>query len=101
MTRLCIKLVLIVIKFSQRLLLADSQARDLHCGNLNVLSVPGGRILDAYKFVLEIGKYELIAIFIEGNNIFDQELPSTVSPGKAANDLIDLTNFVTAREKES
>ena len=76
------------------LLLADSQARFLEAGNFNILSLPGASIRHLYDYIPPAGR---IILFIGGNDLFDGIEPSSKTPQKVAQDLIELANFACQR----
>lgn len=82
-------------------LLADSQARHLEAGNFNILSLPGAHIQHAYDFIPVEGTFEIIVIFIGGNDLFNGFKPSSKPPQKVAQDLIELADFVCKRTRSS
>ena len=45
------------------LFLADSQARFLEAGNLNILSLPGASIRHLYDYIPPAGRFEIIILF--------------------------------------
>ena len=82
------------------LLIANSQARELVAGNLNILSVPGGSIRDDYKFISNDQQYELIILFIGGNDLFSGCVPSYKPPSQVAQELHSLANFLVPRKSD-
>ena len=52
------------------LLIADSQARYLTFGNINISSLPGATVDNVYQFVPPQGKNEIIVLFVGGNDIY-------------------------------
>ena len=68
-------------------LIADSQARELVAGNLNILSDPSGSIVDANKFISNDQQYELIILFTGGNDLFSGCVPSYKPPSQVTSQL--------------
>ena len=62
------------------LLIADSQARYLTFGNINILSLPGATVNNVYQFVPPQGKYEIIVLFVGGNVLYSGYHPSVATP---------------------
>ena len=86
---------------TRNLIIADSQCRNLIFPNFNILSLPGARISHAYKFLPAKGRYNLITLFIGGNDLFDGIDNSSREPievaediAKLASKLLPLANFV-------
>ena len=82
------------------LLIAESQARELVAGNLSILSLPGGSISDAYNFIHNEQQYEIIILFIGGNELISGCVPSYKPPSQVAQELHSLANFLAPRTKE-
>ena len=83
------------------LFLADSQARLLEAGNLNILSLPGASIRHLYDYIQPAGRFEIIILFTGGNDLFDGFEPSSKTPQKIAQDLIELADFACQRTRSS
>ena len=86
---------------TRNLIIADSQCRNLIFPNFNILSLPGAQISHAYKFLPAKGRYNLITLFIGGNDLFDGIDNSSREPievaediAKLASKLLPLANFV-------
>ena len=77
---------------------ADSQARFLEAGNFNILSLPGANIRHLYDYIPPAGR---IILFIGGNDLFDGIEPSSKTPQKVAQDLIELANFACQRTRNN
>ena len=58
------------------LMIADSQARRLVFPNFNILSIPGGKILHVQSHLPRKCQYEIICLFIGGNDTFNGTQPS-------------------------
>ena len=82
------------------LFLADSQARFLEAGNLNLLSLPGASIRHLYDYIPPAGRFEIIILFIGGNDFFDGFEPSSKTPRKVAQDQIELADFACQRARD-
>lgn len=72
---------------TRNLIIADSQARHLNAPNFNILSLPGGHIKHAYSFLPPAGAYDIIVLFIGGNDLFSGHSPSGRAPELVAEDL--------------
>ena len=66
------------------LFIADSQTRDLEFPNINILTLPGAKVNDVQRFIPPKGKYELIAIFLGGNDLYNYCLLSESSVEQVA-----------------
>ena len=66
------------------LFIADSQTRDLEFPNINISTLPGAKVNDVQRIIPPKGKYELIAIFVGGNDLYNYCLPSESSVEKVA-----------------
>ena len=82
------------------LLIADSQARHLKEGNLNIISLPGAGVRHVYNFIPPKNEFDLIILFIGGNDLFDDTEPSDTPAPQIANELIELANFLSERAKQ-
>ena len=76
------------------LLIADSQARHLTFGNINILSVPGALTKDVSPFIPPPGKFDLIVLLIGGNDLYNGYHPSETSPNVVALRIADLAERV-------
>ena len=83
------------------LFLADSQAGFLEAGNRNILSLPGASIRHLYDYNPPAGRFEIIILFIGGNDLFDGFELSSKTPQKIAQDLIELADFACQRTRSS
>ena len=79
----------------------NSPARFLEAGNLNILSLPGASIRHLYDYIPPAGRFEIIILFIGGNDLFDGFEPSSKTPQKVAQDLIELADFACQRTRSS
>ena len=66
------------------LFIEDSQTRDLEFPNINILTLPEAKVNDVQRFIPPKGKYELIAIFVGGNDLYNYCLPSESSVEQVA-----------------
>ena len=82
------------------LLIADSQARHLKAGNLNIISLPGAKARDVYNFIPPKNEFDLIILFVGGNDLFDYTEPSYTPAPQIANEIIALANFLSERAKQ-
>ena len=78
-------------------LLADSQARYLEAGNLNILSLPVACLLHAYNIIPHKIEFEIIILFFGGNDLFGGFEPSPIFPQKNAQDFLELAVFACQR----
>ena len=79
---------------NRSLLIADSQAKSLEFSNINILSLPGAKIEDIYRFVPHRGQYHKIVLFAGGNDLYNGYLPSSNSVDEVANRIINLANHL-------
>ena len=78
---------------SYNLLIADSQARELEFDNFDILSVPGARIGNINEnFYPSKDPLKIIVLLIGGNDTYDYQVPSTVSPADIAIELRNLAD---------
>ena len=54
---------------THNLIITDSQGRNLTFANFNILVLAGARVGDVRPFLPAEGRYDLIALFIRGNNL--------------------------------
>ena len=79
---------------TKNLLISDSQAKNLFFSNFNILSIPGGRIKDVWLFLPSPGEYEIIVLFIGGNDLFEFQRLSGTSSKSAADQLSELAEHL-------
>ena len=84
-------------KFS---LITDSKGRHYESVNLNILSPPGATIKDVYTFVPLIYQYSRIILFNGGNDWYNGGKPSDKMNTDIANQLIELSNFLSEKTEE-
>ena len=84
---------------SRNLLIADSQGKELDIANFNVLSLPGACVRHVYNFIPKNDSYDTVVLFIGGNDLFCNNLPSTKSVEDLAQKLSDLANFLLTKIK--
>ena len=85
---------------SRNLIIADSQARELDIANFNVLSLPGARVRHVYNFVPKKGDYDIVVLFIGGNDLFCGNIPSTLSADDLVQEISDLANLLLTKAKK-
>ena len=87
------------------LLISDSQTQYLNYPNLNILSIPCGKVCHARNFLPNKGAYDIIIIFIGGNDLFEKTtragIPvfSSVTPVQVANELIEFAEEALLTKK--
>ena len=79
---------------TKNLLISDSQAKNLFFPNFNILSIPGGKIKDVWLFLPSPGEYEIIVLFIGGNDLFEFQRLSGTSSKSAADQLSELAEHL-------
>ena len=79
------------------LLIADSQAIYLDAGNLNIVSLPGASVRQAYDYNPPAGLFDIIILFIGGNDLNNFNEPSPTPARKVADDIVELANFLGNR----
>ena len=80
--------------------IADSQARYLTFGNINILLLPGATVNNVYQFVPPQGKYEIIVLFVGGNDLYSGYLPSVATPQEVFERIESLANtLITVAKK--
>ena len=72
---------------SKYLLLADSQDRNIEFPNFNILSIPGSRIAQVQQFLPIKDKFNIIVVFIGGNDLYNDTLPSPLSEQQVVDEL--------------
>ena len=75
---------------AKTLLIGDSQVRQLQFANVNILSLAGAGVQDAYRFVTQAGIYDTIILLIGGNDLYKGYHPSQASVEEVANSIFDL-----------
>ena len=78
----------------RNLLIADSQAKYLDFANFNILSLPGAKVHDVYNFIPRVGRFDIIVLFVGGNDLFHSKSPSKVSSEEIADNISDLANVL-------
>ena len=81
----------------RNLLIADSQAKCLDFANFNILSLPGAKVHDVYNFIPRVGRFNIIVLFVGGNDLFQGKLPSKVSSEEVADKISDLANVLKGK----
>ena len=80
-------------------MIADSQARHLDAGNLNILSLPGAGVRHVYDFLPPEGKYVTIILFVGGNDLYNATTPSDTPAREVATNIIELAYLLCKRAK--
>ena len=83
-----------IFKFSSSsiLLIADSQACHLDFRNFKILSLPGAKFHHKPPFIPPTRKYELIALFIGGNDLCDGFVPTNKTPEKVPSGILTVAD---------
>ena len=74
------------------LLIGDSQVRKLIYPEINILSLPGAGVKHVQNFIPPKGKYEKIATFIGGNDLYNGYLPSNTPVQEVVDSICELAN---------
>ena len=82
---------------TRQLLYADSQARNLRAGNLNVLSLPGASVRHFYNYLPPHNLFDLVILFVGGNDLYNYTRPTLTPATQVADDIVDLENFLSER----
>ena len=86
---------------SENTILGDSEIKHLNFPNFNKLSLPGAQIRHLSEFFPQAHSYDRIFIFIDGNDLFKGDLPSTQEPHEVAEELNNLaTELVPLANKK-
>ena len=81
----------------RNLLIADSQAKYLDFANFNILSLPGAKVHEVYNFIPRVGRFDIIVLFVGGNDLFQGKSPSKVSLEEVADKISDLANVLKGK----
>ena len=84
---------------TKTLLIADSQARNLEAGNLNILSLPGACVRHVYNFIPPKGLFDIIILFVGGNDLYFFQKPTLTPASQVAHEIIDIANLLCHRAK--
>ena len=84
---------------TKTLLIADSQARNLEAGNLNILSLPGACVRHVYNFIPPKDNFDIIVLFVGGNDLYFFKNPTTTPALQVAHEITDLANLFCDRAK--
>ena len=79
---------------TRNLLISDSQGNGLDIANFNVLSLPGAKIEHVYNFIPKRNLYDIIVLFIGGNNLFATTKKNLVRQ------ISDLANLLITKAKK-
>ena len=82
---------------SRNLLIPDSQGKELNIVNFNVLSLQGACVRHVYKFIPKKDSYETVVLFIGGNDLFCNNVPSTKFAEDLTQEWSDLANFILTK----
>ena len=75
---------------TKNLLISDSHAKNPFFPNFNILSITGGRIKDVWLFLPSPSEFEIIVLFIGGNDLFEFQRLSGISSQSAADKISEL-----------
>ena len=78
---------------TRNLIISDSQGKGLNIANFNILSLPGAKVEHVYKFIPKKDFYDIIVLFIGGNDLF------TVTSENVARQISDLANLLVKGAK--
>ena len=79
---------------TRNLLISDSQGKGLDIANFNVFSLPGAKIEHVYTFIPKRNVYDIIVLFIGGNNLFATTTKNLVRQ------ISDLANLLLTKAKK-
>ena len=82
------------------LLIADTQARYLLYGNINILLLPEATVKNVYQFVSPQGKHKIIVLFVGGNDLYSVYHPSVATPQEVFERIESLANTLTTVAKK-
>ena len=82
-----------VLKKTRNLLISDSKGKGFNMTNFDILSLPGANVEPVYNFITKKYFYDIIVLFIGGNNLF------TVTSEDLARQVSDLQSSVKGGEK--
>ena len=72
----------------------DSQGTGLDIDNFNVLSLPGAKVEHVYNFVPRKDLYDIIVLFIGGNNLL-----ATTTKNSVFSDIRSCKSFINQSQK--
>ena len=81
------------------LLIADSQARNLEAGNMNILSLLGACVRQGYIFIPPKHIFNIIILLVGENDLYLFKKPTTTLASQVAHEIIDLANLLCHRAK--
>ena len=84
---------LLNVSKTRNLLISVCQGKDLDIAKFNVLSLPGAEVENVYKYIPKKGLYDLIVLFLGGNNLFATTSENLVRQ------ISDLANFLLTKAK--
>ena len=82
---------------TKTLLIADS--RSLEAGNVNILSLPGACVRHVYNFVPHKDIFDIIILFVGGNDLYFFKNSTTTAASQVAREIIDLVDLLCHRAK--
>ena len=85
---------------TKTLLISDSQAREFDAGNLNVISLPGASVRHVYKILPPKGRFDVIILFIGGNDLYNWTEPSTIPAESVSKQIEEVANALCSRAKQ-
>ena len=81
------------------MLIVDSQGKELDIANFNVLLLPGACVRHVYHFIPKKDSYDTVVLFIAGNYLLCNNVPSAKYAEVLTQELSDLANFLLTRLK--
>ena len=84
---------------TKTLLMADSPERNLEAGNVNILSLPGACVRHVYNFVPHKDIFDIIILFVGGNDLYFFKNSTTTAASQVAREIIDLADLLCHRAK--
>ena len=79
---------------TRNLVVSESQGKGLDIANFNVLSLPGAKIEHVYIFLPKKDLYDIIVLFIGGNNLF------VTTSENLVRQISDLANLLSTKAKK-
>ena len=81
------------------LLIGDSQAKRLNIAKFNIISLPGAQVKHVYKVLPRKDIYDIIVLFIGGNDLFSGKAQSNISASELVREISELANVLLTRAK--
>ena len=88
------------VSSTRNLIIADSQAKGLETANFNILSLPGAKVRHVYNFIPKKDHYDIIVLFIGGNDLFCGKLESKLTAEGLVKEISDLANLLLTKSKK-